>query len=877
MATVYLAYDLRHDRKVAVKVLRPELAAIIGGDRFLAEIRTTANLQHPHILPLHDSGEADGKVFYVMPFVEGQSLRTRLMHERQLPVDEAVRITREVASALDYAHRHGIVHRDIKPENILLHDGQALVADFGIALAVSRSDGGTRMTETGMSLGTPHYMAPEQAMGEREISPRADVYALGCVLYECLAGEPPFTGPTAQAIIARVMTEQPRGLQLQRRTIPAHVEAAVETALEKLPADRFASAAAFSEALANPSYGIAGAGSRAAHGSAARATAGWNPRTWSLPTYLFAAGLLAFAATAAWLAAKNRAEPGAALPVVAFQALDSVPGRTRPTVSSTGAVAWSRPEGIYVRPAGAIAPILLAGTERPIVDALTFSPDGEWLAFVVVPATQGPGTKFTLRRIAASGGVPQTLTSDLSAHVGSWIQSIVWGEDGNLYLGASDVPLRLGSVLRVSASGGVVDTLLKMNLAFVAPNALLPGSRTLLFTRAAPAAGARIMALDLETRDTSTVLENAASAHWSPTGHVMAARGDGTLLALPFDPAGLRALGAPVPVADSIVAEETRALFSMARNGTFAYVRGASNAAGLGNLRLALVGVDGSVEYLPLPPTDHWDGSFSPDGRRIAYIRRDHVWMYDLDLGTHRQLTRSGSAHHNPIWSPDGKRVAFRGDRSGQLPGSIFAMQAEGDTTAVTIGGAGASNPSQWFPDNTILFSTEAPSADVMRVRLDSGPAVPVLAADWAERAPRVSPNGKWIAYGSDEDGTMRVTIRTWPGLARKVAVSGPMVLNSFPVWSLDSRTLYVLEGTELAAYAIEPSGDGVRVAGRNLIRADMQGPIVAMHPDGKRLLQFSRATPTDSGPPIVRRMIVVSNWHEMLRARLGGVRPQSR
>ncbi|HYV97810.1 MAG TPA: serine/threonine-protein kinase, partial [Gemmatimonadaceae bacterium] len=188
MATVYLAHDVRHNRKVALKVLRPELSAVIGADRFLAEIQTTAGLQHPHILPLHDSGEVDGIVYYVMPLVEGRSLRDRLQHEKQLPVDDAVRIAKEVASALDYAHRHGIVHRDIKPENILLHDRQALVADFGIALAVSRSDGATRMTETGMSLGTPHYMAPEQAMGEREITQRADIYALGCVLYEMLTG-----------------------------------------------------------------------------------------------------------------------------------------------------------------------------------------------------------------------------------------------------------------------------------------------------------------------------------------------------------------------------------------------------------------------------------------------------------------------------------------------------------------------------------------------------------------------------------------------------------------------------------------------------------------------------------------------------------------
>ena len=188
MATVYLAEDVRHDRRVALKVLRPELAAVIGAERFLAEIKLTANLQHPHILPLFDSGEADGYLFYVMPFVKGETLRDKMSHERQLPVADAVRITLEVASALDYAHRQGVVHRDIKPENILLHDGSAMVADFGIALAASKASG-ARMTETGMSLGTPHYMSPEQAMGEREITARSDVYALGCVLYEMLVGE----------------------------------------------------------------------------------------------------------------------------------------------------------------------------------------------------------------------------------------------------------------------------------------------------------------------------------------------------------------------------------------------------------------------------------------------------------------------------------------------------------------------------------------------------------------------------------------------------------------------------------------------------------------------------------------------------------------
>ena len=212
MATVYLAEDVKHDRRVALKVLKPELAAVIGAERFLVEIKTTANLQHPHILALYDSGQVDGTVFYVMPYIDGESLRDRLAREKQLPVGDAVRIATEIASALDYAHRHGVIHRDIKPENILLHDGRAVVADFGIALAMSRTTGSTRLTETGMSLGTPHYMSPEQALGEKTVDARTDVYALGAVLYEMLVGEPPFTGPNSGAIMARMMTEIPRSV-----------------------------------------------------------------------------------------------------------------------------------------------------------------------------------------------------------------------------------------------------------------------------------------------------------------------------------------------------------------------------------------------------------------------------------------------------------------------------------------------------------------------------------------------------------------------------------------------------------------------------------------------------------------------------------------
>jgi serine/threonine-protein kinase len=256
MATVYLARDVKHERQVAVKVLRPELAAALGPERFLQEIKIAANLNHPHILPLCDSGDADGFLYYVMPRVEGESLRDRLDRDKQLPLDDAVRITREVADALAYAHSRGVIHRDIKPENILLESGHAMVADFGIARAVTEA-GGEELTKTGIAIGTAMYMSPEQASGERDVDARSDIYSLGCVVYEMLVGEPPFTGPTPQAITARKLSEPVPAIGVVRDTVPTQLEQAIRTALAKVPADRFATAHQFADALVGVSIGEA--------------------------------------------------------------------------------------------------------------------------------------------------------------------------------------------------------------------------------------------------------------------------------------------------------------------------------------------------------------------------------------------------------------------------------------------------------------------------------------------------------------------------------------------------------------------------------------------------------------------------------------------
>jgi serine/threonine protein kinase len=248
MAVVFLARDLKHDRNVALKVMRPELAASIGTERFLREIQIAAKLSHPHILGVHDSGEADGFLYYVMPYVEGVSLRGRMNRDGQLPIEESLRIAREVAAALHYAHSLDIVHRDIKPENILLHHGEAVVADFGIARAVSAA-GGERLTETGIAVGTPLYMSPEQATGEPRLDGRSDIYSLGCVLYEMLAGEPPYAAPTAQAIVAKKLSETTPHISLVRELVPEAVDQALVRALAKARADRFTTAEQFAVTL----------------------------------------------------------------------------------------------------------------------------------------------------------------------------------------------------------------------------------------------------------------------------------------------------------------------------------------------------------------------------------------------------------------------------------------------------------------------------------------------------------------------------------------------------------------------------------------------------------------------------------------------------
>jgi eukaryotic-like serine/threonine-protein kinase len=857
MATVYLAHDIRHERRVAVKVLRPELSAILGAERFLAEIKTTAHLQHPHILSLFDSGEADGLVFYVMPYVEGESLRDRLSREHQLPVEDAVRIAGEVASALDYAHRHGVVHRDIKPENILLHDGSALVADFGIALAVSRSDGGTRMTETGMSLGTPHYMAPEQAMGEREITPRADIYALGCVLYEMLAGEPPFTGPTAQAIIARVMTEEPRSLVLQRKSIPPHVEATALRALEKLPADRFGTAAQFIESLSRPGAVTAAAAPTVMGRVQAR------PRRWLA---LAPWGLAALAAgIAAWGWLGRAPEPRTSWHYLTLS--DSI------TITTTTPSLALSPDGrsvlfkdsrqdglLWIKRWDQLDATPIPGTER--ATGTTFSPDGAWIAY----AADG-----RLKKVRAGGGSSVSL-ADSVAIQGAY--NIIWLDDGSLvYTGA-----HLDVLYRSPSGGGAKvlladSTLRGFGLQNLAP---LPHARGVLFQSCGSGCvPTSIHVLDLRTGRQKLLLDDMIAAWYLPTGHLLYLRRDGVALAAPFDLERLDITGPAIPVLDKIL-PTAAAMLAWSPAGTLVYLQGGGSSNEGQYVRVNRQG-------LAVPVDSGWFGGFnsselSPDGRRLAVgaglaAGTLGIWIKQLDHGPFGRLSFGGQ-DRRPTWSPDGRMVAFIRDSGNG--GSVYAHPADGSGGDRLL--ARIDRPIQevaWSGDGRwLVLRTDNGAAgvgDLVGVRLtgDTAP-VPLVATPFTELHPAISPDSKWLAYASNESGTNQVYVRPFPATAGgrwQVSNSGGFE----PRWSRDGRELFFLTARQLVAAEVRtvPSFEVVRLQPLFDItgyRIDPFHQSYSVAPDGRSYL-FTRLRPGTG--PAAPRTVLVENWFADLRLRM--------
>ena len=641
MATVYLADDLKHERKVALKVLKPELAAVVGGERFLAEIKTTANLQHPHILALFDSGEADGFVFYVMPFVEGESLRDRLDREKQLGVQDAVAITQKVADALDYAHEHGVVHRDIKPGNILLSErGEPLIADFGIALAVAQAGAG-RITETGLSLGTPHYMSPEQATGDRDVDPRSDVYALGCVLYEMLAGQPPFSASTAQAVLVKILTADAPSITSERRTVPPHVGHALAQALEKLPADRFTSAAEFGAALGDPSFtyearartSVAASTPEPVATQAPATTPGpWNRLTMATTTLaaLAAVTTLGFA----WSLLRPETPQPVSRQVLSTEGwadLGTEFGRSVAIApdGSSMILPIGGQLGLKMRSSTEITPI--AGTDGAV--EVVYSPDAEWIAYSV-------GTELFKRPVV--GGSAVRLAQDLPATRG--ILGLAWLDDATiLYEQEGQESRRL---VRISENGGEpLDAILgveeTLRISWVEG---LPGARGALVVdcpgvTTCLADQTRLLIVNLEDLSSEMVSEQVLRAWYAPTGHLVYTRIDGAVFAQPFDLAALETTGPAIPLFAGVRATTRSSSASadmwLAPNGTLLYLEGGAFGGGAlsGQQQLVVVDLDGNESALVLAPRNIGSVGWSPDGQSVVYSSELQIYTYNVALG----------------------------------------------------------------------------------------------------------------------------------------------------------------------------------------------------------------------------------------------------
>ncbi len=858
MATVYLAADLKHDRKVAIKVLKPELAAVLGAERFVQEIKTTAAMSHPHILPLFDSGEADGFLFYVMPYIEGETIREKLNRETQFGIDEAVKIATEVADALEYAHQHGVIHRDIKPENILLHAGRPMVMDFGIALALSAAAGG-RMTETGLSLGTPHYMSPEQATADKAITARSDVYSLASVLYEMLTGEPPHVGSSAQQIIMKIITDTPRPVTELRKSVPPNVAAALARALEKLPADRFESAKGFAEALTNQHFTTATA--LEAPGVSRRSIGAWLRSPLSRVAML----VLALSLATMVVLATRRETTLAPLPTMAFTLVDSLTGGSNFALADDGTIVRYRARQLFVRRPGDLTESPLAGTDEATPFRSVLSPDGSDVLFVVQAGT-GAARRVALRRVSLRGGISNTLWTGPDAS--TFVIPLAWSADGWIFVtmgraggGASNF-----KVGRLPENGGAIETIWD---GLMAEAALLPGDKALVGC-AVKSPKFDVVAIDLRTRDTVLVVPDACSARWSPTGHLLVANPDGSLRALPFDPERLRVTGPSTPVLSGLATGNGTAPFELSRTGTLMYVAGPSTTRASG-LSLALVGLDGSVAPLPLPPTDHWDAAFSPNGKTLAYTRDGQIWMYDLDLGTHRRFTRLGAEHHDPVFSPDGSRLAYRALRTEGKGGEVYVQALVGDTVGTHIGGSSAGDdPTQWLADGRILvYHDRGSGTDLATLNANQpGPPVPVLQADWSEERGKVSPDGKWLAYLSNEAGRNQLVVRAWPALDKK-SVIADSVLFEHHYWSNDSRTLYYVSRNRLMAASLAGT-DLMRTVTHRVAIDTLNARLSARHPDGRRFLVARDAGTQGVGGQSTRRsLIVVTGWLTALRQRL--------
>ena len=879
MATVYLARDVRHQRAVAIKLLDPELGAILGAERFLAEIRVTANLQHPNVLPLFDSGDANGQPFYVMPYVEGESLRQRLDREKQLPVDEAIRIAVTVALALEYAHAHGVIHRDLKPENILLAGGgpigstagesrgaQPVVADFGIALAVSNA-GGARITQTGLSLGTPQYMSPEQATGDRSIDGRSDIYSLAAVTYEMLTGDPPHTGSSAQAVIARVLTEQPRRVRSIRQTVPEHAAAAVDRGLEKLAADRWASAREFADALQGKILAAPRHTDTSTPASETRVSS--TARRARDPLVLGALAVAAIsAAVALW--SWNRTASDVEHQTVRF---GISPANPRDEIAPAYQIAIS-PDGRFVaytlrterggqplaiREIGQLNARLVPGADPAI--GPFFSSDGASIGFV------NPGAR-AMRRVPVDGGPVVDVGEVALTQGASWAR----GRAGDVIVASLK-----DTLMSVPSSGGGPFRPITHRAGTIEgergqrnPRLLDDGETVLYLSWRGTLQTSRIAVTSLTTGRVDVLDIVGGSPIGVVDGNLIYGTSAGAIMAVPFDIEARRVTGSPVQVADQVdISQAGVVRAAVSRSGSLAYVSAARTS------EVVLADMSGNARVLLAEPRDYSAPRFSPDGRRLAYaagsIKGSDVWIHDIASNTQTKLTLEGERNSRPEWTPDGQRVLYAS--AGPGASTLWWRRADfSGTPEVAERAAETVNAGVISPDGrTLLYwrSTATQPVDILYRQLEGDTtSKPVAASAAAEIAPKFSPDGKWVAYGSNQDGTLQVYVQPFPptGAVYKItAAAGGMA----PVWSRDGNRIFYVANSRLHAATVRKTPTFDVTARDSLFEGNYllnvpQHANYDVSPDGKSFALLRSVGPND-------QIVVAHDWKYELRERMRG------
>ena len=849
------ADDIKHERKVALKVLKPELAAVVGAERFLAEIKTTANLQHPHILPLFDSGEADSFVFYVMPYVGGESLREKLDREHQLPVDDAVQIATNIAEGLSYAHSRGVIHRDIKPANILLQAGKPVVSDFGIALALGAAGAG-RLTETGLSLGTPQYMSPEQATGDLSVGASTDIYALGCVLYEMLVGEPPFTGSTPQAILGKIIAGKLESATEHRRSVPPNVDGAVRKALEKLPADRFASAQDLARALGDEHF---------RYGELA--TSGAGAGYWKRLAMLFAGSTVALALAFGW-ALLGPSQELAEVPVrerlSGLQMTGHDGSGEHLTISPDGSmyVLESEEDGtrkLFLRRADELEWTEILGTEGTTHAA--FSPDSRWLLFggTAEFALRATGVGGEIRLVEVTGGPSRLVTN---------------GQYPNWVLQDTIVFSRPDGIYRISPSGSdlTLITAFDSTNAFARPH-LLPDGEAVLFQGPGSLDTRGLKIVELASGAVSDLGLSGSNPRYVSTGHLLYGHANQELMAVPFDLGTHSVTGEPLVVLpDVLVYGGGATQFDVSQTGTALYGLPAARDR-------QLVRFDLNGARTPLPVSGNFNHPrFSPDGQRLVYDSGNQIWIYDPVTGENSQFT-SGWNYGFPWWSRDGRYVYYSGWAGGSVNYDPMRRLADGSEEEELLyrRDEGHDRPLALSLDGEQLL-VEVQSPQRGRDMLlwtdtdDNDGLSDYLRADWDEERGAISPDGAWLAYMSNESGVMEVYLRSFPGPEgqQRVSVGG----GTHPVWAPDGSAIYYRDGIRVMKASLTNAGTPSVASRETLFETDALARYDwDVHPDGESFVAVVGPATEESevdGVPIIRVRVVV-NWFEELRERMGG------